>query len=95
MSSQIITVKTKDGVPRQYSIDEVGNGQYIVDLHEGSIYDGKPAVFNSPDDAFLFVLKIMSWGNSPIDLITSGGTFLNEVKIIALCQNSNITVNCY
>ncbi len=94
MKSQMITTKTNDGVSRQYSIDEIENSQYIVSLHEGSIYDGEPAVYNSPDDAFLFMLKIMSCVKSEITKITSDCTFLKVENIQKLCNNNSIVVIC-
>lgn len=90
---QMITIKTNDGISRQYSIDEIGNSQYIVSLHEGSIYDGEPAVFNSPDNAFLFMLKIMSWVESKITNITSDCTFLKKQDIQQLCNDDSIAVD--
>lgn len=92
----MITIKTKDGVIHKYSINEITQNCYEIDLHDGSEwYSGKSPVFTSVDNAFIFVLKIMSWVNYPIDEITSDCTFLDKAKITALCQNKNITVNCY
>ncbi|MFZ2890852.1 hypothetical protein, partial [Sulfuricurvum sp.] len=86
-----IIITENDDV-RQYSIDQE-DSHYEICLQDGSEwYGGKSPVFESAEDAFLFVLKIMSWVNSSIKEIKIDYTFLDESKIRELCNIADMTV---
>jgi hypothetical protein len=95
MYSQSITLVIGNEETHKYSIDQHGASHYEIGLQNEEWYGGKSPTFDSADDAFLFVLKILSWVGCPINQITTDCTFIDQTKIIELCKNQTINVNCY
>lgn len=77
MKFQRFMIKLKEGTTRTFSIDKIFEDKYIVSLGD-SIYSAEAPVFNKPEDAFLFMLKSMSWIPSGIVEIRSNCDFLSN-----------------
>ncbi len=92
--TQVFHLTTADGSKRSFSIDQICVNHYEVSLCD-SIYSGKAPVFETPQDSFLFMLKIMSWIPNPIVEIKSSCDFLSKEKIAELASLEEGKIVCF
>jgi len=84
MIIQKLNIKLEDGSCREFSIDK-SEDKYMLTLTDSN-YSGKPPVFETAEDAFLFMLKIMSWIPSSIAKIETTCEFLSQEQIVKMCD---------
>ncbi len=92
MLIQTLNIKLDNGECKNFTIDKINDKDFGLSLSD-SIYAGKAPVFETAEDAFLFMLKILAWIPFEIIQISSSCEFIGKDEIKNISKINEVHVH--